>query len=222
MGYPKALLPFGSELLVQRVARIALEQTDGLIVVNSSKLELPNLGDKAVVVQDEVPDLGPLEGIRCGLQALTQRAGTTPETTAFVTSCDCPRLRPALVSRLFDLSRSIEPGKSMPEIVVPVGEDFPHPLAAVYRVSVLQPIERLMATGVRRPRALFDVAVTRKVRTSDLLDADPELASFTNMNTPADYFTALAQEGLACPPWLRDQLAGGGSQDPSGAADSQA
>jgi molybdopterin-guanine dinucleotide biosynthesis protein A len=79
-----------------------------------------------------------------------------------------------------------------------VGEDH-HPLAAVYRVEVVEAVQRLLAANQLRPVFLFDEVPTRVVLAEELVDVDPTLQSFRNLNTPEDYQQALADAGFASP-----------------------
>jgi molybdopterin-guanine dinucleotide biosynthesis protein A len=86
------------------------------------------------------------------------------------------------------------------DIAVPVeGESekqFHHPLAAVYRLSVLAEVERLLAQDRLRLLDLFDAVPTRRVPVETLREVDPELATLLNLNRREDYVAALASEGL--------------------------
>ena len=69
MGYPKALLPFGPELMLQRVVRILGELVSPLVVVAARDQELPTLPNNVLLARDEHPERGPLEGLRGPLAA---------------------------------------------------------------------------------------------------------------------------------------------------------
>jgi molybdopterin-guanine dinucleotide biosynthesis protein A len=185
MGRPKALLPFGPELMLQRVVRLLREAVPRVIVVAAPGQELPPLPSEATVVRDRREGRGPLEGLAAGLAALPAEA-----TTAYVTSCDVPLLRPAFVRRMTELHAGHE-------IAVPWAGGYHHPLAAVYSQAVLPHAERLLAEDRLRPVFLFEVADTRVVGEEELRDIDPELVSLRNVNEPQDYGAALAEAGLS-------------------------
>jgi molybdopterin-guanine dinucleotide biosynthesis protein A len=92
------------------------------------------------------------------------------------------------------------------EIAIPVDGEFHHPLAAVYRVTVLDRVQALLASDQLRPRSLLDLARTRRIPVEQLSDTDPELASLRNVNHPDEYFAALARAGLEPPSDLLAQL----------------
>jgi molybdopterin-guanine dinucleotide biosynthesis protein A len=83
------------------------------------------------------------------------------------------------------------------QIAVPVEDRFAHPLAAVYRTSVLPAIRELLASDQLRPAFLFDKVATRRIPVAELQKADPSLASLKNCNHPEDYLAALTAAGFA-------------------------
>jgi molybdopterin-guanine dinucleotide biosynthesis protein A len=184
MGYPKALLPFGPELMLQRMVRLMRAAAGPIVVVAAPGQELPPLPADVIVVHDRREGRGPLEGLAAGLAELPATA-----SAAYVTSCDVPLLRPAFVRRMIELHAEYE-------IAVPFAGGFHHPLAAVYSKTVLPHVERLLGEDRLRPVYLFEVAQTRVVAEHELRGVDPELASLHNLNQPADYQAALAEAGF--------------------------
>ena len=184
MGRPKAWLPFGDETLVARIARLLGTITDHTVIVSAADQTVPELSVPAVVVQDEQPERGPLEGIQAGLRAAEQLG-----EVCYVSSCDVPLLQVSFVQRLFELLEGQD------DIVVPRDDKFFHPLAAVYRTRVLQTVEQLLNEDKRRPFFLFERAQTKVVPTSELRDVDPQLSSLRNLNTPEEYAAALRELG---------------------------
>jgi len=83
------------------------------------------------------------------------------------------------------------------EIAVPVEGQFPHPLAAVYRTSVLPHIRELLTADQLRPAYLFDRVFTCRVPVGALKPFDPELKTLRNLNRREDYLAALGEAGLA-------------------------
>lgn len=181
MGRPKALLPFGPEVMLQRVVRRLREAAEPIVVVAAANQELPSLPEAIIVVRDERPDRGPLEGIAAGLRGLSGLA-----EAAYVTACDVPFLQPAFVRRVIELLAGYD-------AAVPDAEGFDQPLSAVYRLNVLPEIDALLAADRLRPVFLFDRVRTRRITPDELAAADPELLSLMNTNTPEAYEAALAK-----------------------------
>jgi molybdopterin-guanine dinucleotide biosynthesis protein A len=183
MGTSKALLPFGSETMLQRVVRILGEVVAPMVIVAAADQELPALPRDVIVTRDEKEGRGPLEGLRAGLKALPANVDA-----AYVTSCDVPLLVPGFVHQILDLAEGYD-------IAVMGIDGFTHPLSAVYRRSALPHVERLLAENRLRPVFLFEAVQTRRVR-PDEMTADPDLRTLRNLNTREDYARALVEAGL--------------------------
>ncbi len=186
MGRPKAWLPFGDELMLQRVVRILAEVVTPIVVVAAPDQELPPLAGDVSIVRDERRGRGPLEGLAAGLRGVQSRGADA----AYLSSTDVPFLQPRFVCRIIELL-----GDAM--IAVPQVEARHHPLAAVYRTAILPDIDRLLAENSLRPFFLFERVSTRVIEPSELADADPDFQSLRNLNSPEDYETALRDAGYA-------------------------
>lgn len=186
MGRDKATLPFGPEVMLQRIVRLLSQviDTSNIVVVAAPSQSLPALPAGVEIARDDRPDRGPMEGLRAGLRALAGRADAV-----YATSCDVPLLVPAFVNRMFDLLDNHD-------IAVPRDGEHHHPLAAVYRPSVLSCIERLLTADRLRPRFLFDEMHTREIPVDNLRAVDPQLDTLQNLNRPEDYQAALAKAGI--------------------------
>ncbi|QDS96849.1 molybdenum cofactor guanylyltransferase [Adhaeretor mobilis] len=191
MGSAKALLPFGPELMLQRVVRIVGEvvPTENIVVVAAVGQELPELPSGVAITYDENPGRGPLEGLAAGLLALPENI-----EAAYATSCDVPLLVPGFVERLFALLHKID--NTEHDIAVAKDQKFHHPLAAVYRTCVLPNVEALLAADRLRPFFLFEECDTREVPVEELHTVDSHLRSLMNCNTPEEYEAALRVAGL--------------------------
>lgn len=191
MGRDKATLPFGPETMLQRVVRLLGHAVPAAntVVVAAADQRLPPLPQTVRIARDLRPARGPLEGLAAGLRNL-------PPTidAAYVTSCDVPLLVPAFVQSMFELLD--ESGSSRYDIAVPKEAEHHHPLAAVYRPSVLSAVERLLNADRLRPRFLFDEVATREVPVEDLRSIDPQLDTLKNLNTTEDYQVALKTAGF--------------------------
>lgn len=187
MGQPKATLPFGPEVMLQRVVRLLGTVVRPIVVVAAPAQELPELPKDTIVAYDQHEARGPLEGLFAGLAAIEPFA-----SAAYATSCDVPLLQPAFVQAMIDRLSS-------DQIAVPVDDGFAHPLAAVYRTSVLNVIRELLDKDQLRPAYLFDKVPTHRVPLAHLRDFDPLLATLRNCNRPDDYLAALAEAGFTPP-----------------------
>ena len=81
MGRPKAWLPFGGELMLQRVVRVLRGVVDPVAVVAAPGQDVPPLPPEVSIVRDEVEGKGPLGGLAAGLAALEGKADASRSTT---------------------------------------------------------------------------------------------------------------------------------------------
>ncbi len=174
MGRAKAWLPWRGQPMVAHVVSIVRPVVDEVIVVASENLELPPLD--ARVIRDRKPELGPLAGIREGLECIQAEL-------AFVTGTDSPFLTSAFVASL--LSHQCA---AAPEL-----DGHVQTLAAVYLRSGLARAEAILATGHPRPLYLLEALDYRKVGADELPDVD----SVRGFNTPGEYLDALRQQERA-------------------------
>jgi len=179
MARDKASLPFGSETMLGRIVRVVSQVVDEVWVVAREGQPVP--GDFQVV-RDPEEGLGPLAGLRAGLEAMEAER-------AFLTSCDVPLLRAAYVERLLELSRGFP-------IAVPRVGDHMMVTSAVYSREVLPLARRLLEEHRLRPLFLVEGFDARVVTEQELRDVDPELESLRDCNTPEAYRDALRTAGL--------------------------
>ncbi len=186
MGRDKATLPFGPELMLQRVVRIVSQVVEltSIVVVAAPEQILPELPATIIVTRDERPERGPLEGLAAGLRSMP-----TCVDAVYATSCDVPRMIPEFVEWMFSSLGECD-------IAVPYDGKYHHPLAAVYRPNVLAVVESLLASDRLRPRFLFDEVRTAEISVKVLRRVDPNLSTLLNLNRPEDYQAALVEEGF--------------------------
>lgn len=179
MGRDKWSLPFGEETLLDRTVRIVREVVPEVWVVAR---EGQGVRGHARIARDPAEGMGPLAGLAAGLEAMKAER-------AFLTSCDAPFLKPAVVRRLLDLSRGHA-------AAVPFVGGFHMTTAAVYSKGTLAAARRLLAEKRLRPLFLVEAVKARIVTEEELRDVDPDLSSFRNCNTPEEYREALFLAGL--------------------------
>lgn len=175
MGQPKAWLPFGGEFLLQRIVRIVRVVVDPVIVVAAPGQDVPPLPSEVEVARDTIEGKGPLGGLAAGLAALEGKADA-----AYLSSCDVPFLKAEFVRRAISLLGNA--AACVPEV-----DGVRHPLAAVYRVSILPHIRELLGSDRLRLQGLMDHLPTRIIQEQEFADVDPEFVSLRNVNTLADY-----------------------------------
>ena len=185
MGIAKSTLPFGPELMLERVVRLLGAIVQPIVVVAAPNQDLSAIHGDYIVAHDRREHQGPLEGIAVGLSAITPHA-----RVAYITGCDVPLLQADFVRRVVQLLGDHD-------IAVPRDGQFFHPLAAVYRTSILSQVESLLAEDKRRPMFLFDCVNTKSVDVNELDACDPERLSLRNLNRAEDYIEALRRAGFS-------------------------
>lgn len=189
MGGSKADLVWGERSLASHIADVLTQTVDGpVVVVGAPGQVIPVLPVGVEIATDAVPDQGPLRGLEAGLMAIGDRADAV-----FVASVDLPLLNSAFVRAL--LAALTDPF----DAVVPIADGHRHPLAAVYRTSVLATVSALLAEGVRGANALPDRIASRILDDQDLLAlpgfVPADLDALFNVNTPEDLAAARLRFG---------------------------
>jgi molybdenum cofactor guanylyltransferase len=183
MGRPKAWLPFGPEVLLQRVVRVLGEVIEPMVVVAAPGQEVPSLPPGVLVARDQREYLGPLNGLAAGLAVLDDRVDSV-----YLSSCDVPFLVPGFV-------RHIVSGLKSCDVCLPEVGGFKHPLAAAYRLTVRSVVTELLAAGQLRLVHLTERLPTCVLGETNFAEVDPQLRSLRNVNTPDDYEHAIRELG---------------------------
>ena len=173
MGRDKAALPFNGETLLQSViAKVQPLFAHTLVSVRQPRAEvaLPQICDTQ-------PDGGPLVGLISALEAVT-----TP--WVFVLACDMPFVASGLIAHLASLRAGYQ-------AVIPQTDEHAQPLAAFYARSVLPLLQSSLASGNRSLVGALKAAHVRYVEADELVQFDPQLRSFFDLDTPQD--VALAE-----------------------------
>jgi molybdopterin-guanine dinucleotide biosynthesis protein A len=174
MGRDKAFLPVGSRTLVEVIGERLREVCgERLLLVTNAPADYRHLGIRTV--SDALPSGQSLVGIYTGI--LHARG------PVFVCGCDMPFLNPALIRHL--RSRLEDADVVMPRH----GGDY-EPLHAVYTRACLEPIRRCIERQGRSTDFLPEVRPL-VVDEDELRRFDPDLRSFTNVNTPEEYAALL-------------------------------
>lgn len=171
MGQDKALLRRNGVTLLETVVSTLRPLVREVVIVadRADKYALP----ECRTVGDAYPQSGPLGGILTGLDALGPG-------NHLVVACDMPALQPAVLRLLLD--------SATPEwdVVVPEIDGRMEPLCAVYADTAVPALKSFLEGGGRAlHRALAEVR-TLRISEAELRRHDPDLLTFTNLNTPGD------------------------------------
>jgi molybdopterin-guanine dinucleotide biosynthesis protein A len=170
MGRDKASLPAGDGTLIEHLARRLAPVVDETIIAGGS-VHPPFEGVR--IVADHRPGLGPLAGMLAGFAVAKERL-------VWVVGCDLPDVEPALGGLLLALAGDYE-------AVVPRPDQEPEAVCALYVRELAPRIVALLEAGQRSLKSLLDRSLVHYVGSDELRAVDPQLRSFRNINTAADY-----------------------------------
>ncbi|HMA35324.1 MAG TPA: molybdenum cofactor guanylyltransferase [Chloroflexia bacterium] len=187
MGQNKALLrldPAGPTL-IERVIAAVQPWGPVLVVTNTPEtyafLGLPMVPD----APSGAPGQGPLAGLWSGLEAATPPYN-------FVLACDLPHIKPALLAAMAALPRDYD--VLVPRWTAPDGGEQLETLHAIYSKACRPAIRTCLERGQRRMISFYPAVRVRYLDEPALRASDPTLASFRNLNTPAEV-DAMIHEG---------------------------
>jgi len=172
MGCDKGLLPMRGQPLIQHLCQQLSPHFGEILISARTADEYSFLGHR--VVADRAPGMGPIMGLASALRA-------SRHETNLVVACDIPAVDMGIVRRMLRLAREHD-------CVVPRDRGQYEPLFAVYRRSVVDTLDRLVADGARRIRKLYEL------RDTAFLDLE-EREQLVNLNTTQDYEAFLARSG---------------------------
>jgi molybdopterin-guanine dinucleotide biosynthesis protein A len=187
MGQNKALMPFLGRPLIARVIDRLDPIAGEVMVITNQPDAYAFLGVR--LVSDLLPGAGPLGGLFSALQS------TFLPLVASV-ACDMPFVSPQLL--IAELNLLVESGA---DAVVPRSSHGLEPLHAIYRRDTCLPaIDTTLKAGQYRFTSFLESVNLVEFEESKLLQYDPHLLIFLNLNTPVDFHRAerIAEtEGLA-------------------------
>lgn len=179
LGRDKASCPLDGRPLLHWTATAAAGAADEIIVVRRPDQELPRSpGLDWREAADQRHDRGPLAGLEAAL-------AIARNDLAVLLACDMPLLREAVLRAVADAAVGVD-------VAMPLVGGKEQPLLAAYRRGVLPLAKQLLDDGEGRLRALLPLVRHRLIGEDALRRADPDLASFTNVNHPADLERAAA------------------------------
>ena len=179
LGRDKALLPWpreeSAETLLGHVHAVVASVCDETLVVGN-RADLTGF----TVVPDVSPVKSSLTGLVSGLQA-----AATP--LALAVACDMPFLNGALLSAL------AAGATDEWDAVAPVVRQEPETLHTVYHKRCLPAAAEMLRSGDLKLGRLMQRLRVRRVAADEVRRFDPELASFSNINTPQELAQARAR-----------------------------
>lgn len=174
MGRDKRFLELGGQALLQRALSVLQSLFEEVLVALAEPL--PQLtGQGYRIVTDLIPDCAALGGLYTGLSAASH-------SRVLTVGCDMPFLNPAVIRRLAELG-------AQADVVIPKLATGLQPMLAVYSRTCLPHLEQMIRAQQFKVQGLAEVPglTVKLIPEKDFLDVDPQLLSFFNINTPADF-----------------------------------
>lgn len=167
MGEEKGLIMFRGKPMIQHVIDEVKTINKPIYIVTSNqayaKFGYP-------LIEDYFKELGPAGGIDTVLQH-------SNETKNLVIACDMPFIDTTSISTLIKVSDSAE-------IVVPIYNDYPEALFAIYATSIANRWHSTVKNGVLKLSDLLSLFETKFVDGNQMCKLNPKL--FCNINTKND------------------------------------
>jgi FdhD protein len=168
----KALLPHKGGRFIESIYRELSEIFSEVIVVTNTPEQYRFLSCR------KVPDLflgmGALAGIHAGLAQSSHPA-------VFTVACDMPHLNHTLIRHIVGRGADCD-------LVLPRSAFGYEPLHALYREACLSVMEACLQRGERRIVSILPHLRVREIEAAEVACLDPGFSSFSNINTPQEYF----------------------------------
>lgn len=168
-GRNKAMIPVGGERIIDRIIRVLKTMFDDLIIVTHERSAYRDLA--ITLTEDRFKVRCSLTGIHAGLMAARH-------TKAFVMACDAPFIQKTLIESLIVMDHP------SCDVVVPRTSAGYEPLCAIYSKDCIKVMERHLKLGRYKVSGTYPCLRVATVSESFLREADPDLTSFFNVNTP--------------------------------------
>uniref|UniRef100_C6E823 Multifunctional fusion protein n=1 Tax=Geobacter sp. (strain M21) TaxID=443144 RepID=C6E823_GEOSM len=172
MGSNKALLPHKGGRFIESIYRELCEIFPEVILVTNTPEQYQFLPCRKV--PDLYEGMGALAGIHAGLSQSSNPA-------VFTVACDMPHLNPALI-------RHIASHRHGCDLVLPMSPQGYEPLHALYNKGCLPAMESSLKNGKRRIVSILPRVNVREISPSEVAGFDPRFDSFSNINTPQEYY----------------------------------
>jgi FdhD protein len=172
MGSNKALLPHKGGRFIESIYRELSDIFSEIIVVTNTPDMYNFLPCRKVA--DNFEGMGALAGIEAGLAASSNPA-------VFTVACDMPHLHPSLIRYIANRATGYD-------LVLPRTQHGYEPLHALYTKNCLPVMQECLKAGRRRIVSILPQLKAFEVQAAEVAQFDPAFDSFSNINTPQEYF----------------------------------
>ena len=184
MGSNKAQLSWQGTTMLQWVVAQLLPHF-GEIVVVAGPHDTPALPTAVQVIRDPQPYQGPVDALRMGLDFVRGEV-------AFACGCDLPFVQAQLAVTLCAMAAKFD-------AAIPRVNGRLQVLHAAYHKNCVAALRTMSEHGERSLQRLAAMVRTRVIDEDEIRPYDPQLLSFFNVNTPAQYEEALRLQNPRAP-----------------------
>ena len=181
MGSNKALLPYRGGRFIESIHQTMTALFDDVLLVTNTPEQYAFL--PCPKVADIHQGMGALAGLHAGLShSWTEHI--------FAVACDMPYLNT-------DVIRALLARRRQADVIIPESAHGLEPLHAIYSRSCLPHMQAALLEGRRRIISFFPRVAVLYFEQARLAQLDPDADSFSNINTPAEYFQLRKNENRA-------------------------
>ncbi|MCL2402651.1 MAG: formate dehydrogenase accessory sulfurtransferase FdhD [Coriobacteriia bacterium] len=209
MGVDKTQVDLSGIPLLAHAVNNASDFASQIIIVTNrpDSIVIDDFQIEVEIVTDEIAYQGPLGGLSTALKVAQNE-------WVVALAADMPWVSKEVISALWDARGDGSAGNNSSglsgnsadspvdnvatnnfDVVVPVSDNGPEPLLALYRRdSMLQAAQEVLDSGKRRIIAAYPALHVHEINLESLQQVDPHLISFYNVNTQTDLMAARKYE----------------------------
>ncbi|MEE8317534.1 MAG: molybdenum cofactor guanylyltransferase [Candidatus Omnitrophota bacterium] len=177
MKTDKAFLKLGSKTMIEELISRLEKKFSRLMIIANDRERYMRFGIE--LVEDIVPDKGPLGGIYTGLVV-------SKDDYNFIFACDMPFLNQDLIQYMIG---EVEGGGY--DVIIPEWEGRLQPLCAIYSKECIKPIENELSKNNLKITDFLKYVKVRVLNDKEISKFDLGRPFFANINTPRDLYMLL-------------------------------
>lgn len=174
MGTNKSLLPIAGKKAISHIVDELTHCTDDVIIIANEEQPYKFLNRQ--IFADRFPDKGPLAGLESAMYHYEA-------DIYYIAACDMPFVT-------CEVYRFLAEQLKDSDAVIPIYENREHPLAGVYRRSILPHVQEQIKQNRLRMNSFHKLVNVKYVESFGTITDDILRKHFFNMNNPDQYETA--------------------------------
>ncbi|MBU4342451.1 MAG: molybdenum cofactor guanylyltransferase [Candidatus Omnitrophica bacterium] len=172
MKTDKAFLKLGPKTMIEELVSKLEKKFSKLMIIANDKERYSRFDMQ--VIEDIIPDKGPLGGIYTGLVK-------SDSFYNFIFSCDAPFVNPDLIDYMISKAKDFD-------IVVPKWQDRFEPLHAIYSKDCIEAIESQLGKNELKVTNCLQYVKVRVINEKEISRFVSSQPFFANINTPQDLY----------------------------------